>query len=82
YYAGPANTPEGYASGSLGPTTGGRMVSYVDQLQSQGGSMFMLANGNRRQQGTDACLKHGGFYLGSLGGPAAGVAAGSITRGE
>lgn len=62
YYAGPAKTPEGYASGSLGPTTAGRMDSYVDQLQSQGGSMIMLAKGNRSQQVTDACKKHGGFY--------------------
>ncbi len=71
YYAGPAKTPEGYASGSLGPTTAGRMDSYVDQLQAQGGSMIMLAKGNRSQQVTDACKKHGGFYLGSIGGPAA-----------
>ena len=63
YYAGPAKTPEGYPSGSLGPTTAGRMDSYVDQLQAQGGSMIMLAKGNRSQQVTDACNKHGGFYL-------------------
>lgn len=62
YYAGPAKTPEGYASGSLGPTTAGRMDSYVDQLQANGGSMIMLAKGNRSQQVTDACHKHGGFY--------------------
>ncbi|ENZ2462765.1 FumA C-terminus/TtdB family hydratase beta subunit, partial [Salmonella enterica] len=80
YYAGPAKTPEGYASGSLGPTTAGRMDSYVDQLQSQGGSMIMLAKGNRSQQVTDACKKHGGFYLGSIGGPAAVLAQGSIKR--
>jgi fumarate hydratase class I len=78
YYAGPAKTPEGYASGSLGPTTAGRMDSYVDQLQSQGGSMVMLAKGNRSQQVTDACHKHGGFYLGSIGGPAAILAQNSI----
>ncbi|MDQ4431274.1 class I fumarate hydratase FumA [Yokenella regensburgei] len=71
YYAGPAKTPEGYASGSLGPTTAGRMDSYVDLLQSHGASMVMLAKGNRSQQVTDACHQHGGFYLGSIGGPAA-----------
>ena len=72
YYAGPAKTPEGYASGSLGPTTAGRMDSYVDLAASpHGGSMIMLAKGNRSQQVTDACHKHGGFYLGSIGGPAA-----------
>ncbi|MGJ8863684.1 fumarate hydratase C-terminal domain-containing protein, partial [Salmonella enterica subsp. enterica serovar Kentucky] len=71
YYAGPAKTQEGYASGSLGPTTAGSMDSYVDQLQAQGVSMIMLAKGNRSQQVTDACKKHGGFYLGSIGGPAA-----------
>ncbi|QCT21160.1 fumarate hydratase [Jejubacter calystegiae] len=78
YYAGPAKTPEGYASGSLGPTTAGRMDSYVDQLQANGGSMVMLAKGNRSQQVTDACHKHGGFYLGSIGGPAAVLAQQSI----
>ncbi len=78
YYAGPAKTPEGYASGSLGPTTAGRMDSYVDLLQSHGGSMIMLAKGNRSQQVTDACHKHGGFYLGSIGGPAAVLAQNSI----
>lgn len=78
YYAGPAKTPEGYASGSLGPTTAGRMDSYVDQLQANGGSMIMLAKGNRSQQVTDACHKHGGFYLGSIGGPAAVLAQQSI----
>ncbi len=71
YYAGPAKTPTGYASGSFGPTTAGRMDSYVDLFQSQGGSMVMLAKGNRSAQVTNACKKHGGFYLGSIGGPAA-----------
>jgi len=78
YYAGPAKTPEGYASGSLGPTTAGRMDSYVDLLQSHGASMVMLAKGNRSQQVTDACHQHGGFYLGSIGGPAAVLAQDSI----
>ncbi|MEH0834027.1 class I fumarate hydratase FumA [Pectobacterium cacticida] len=78
YYAGPAKTPEGYPSGSLGPTTAGRMDSYVDLLQANGGSMIMLAKGNRSQQVTDACKKHGGFYLGSIGGPAAILAQNSI----
>ncbi|WP_067707769.1 class I fumarate hydratase FumA [Erwinia sp. ErVv1] len=78
YYAGPAKTPEGYASGSLGPTTAGRMDSYVDLLQANGGSKIMLAKGNRSQQVTDACHKHGGFYLGSIGGPAAVLAQQSI----
>ncbi|WP_368894401.1 class I fumarate hydratase FumA [Kluyvera ascorbata] len=78
YYAGPAKTPEGYTSGSLGPTTAGRMDSYVDLLQSHGASMVMLAKGNRSQQVTDACHKHGGFYLGSIGGPAAVLAQTSI----
>lgn len=71
YYAGPAKTPEGMASGSFGPTTAGRMDGYVDLFQANGGSMVMLAKGNRSQQVTDACEKHGGFYLGSAGGPAA-----------
>ncbi|MCB1062718.1 MAG: fumarate hydratase [Verrucomicrobiae bacterium] len=71
YYAGPAKTPEGYASGSFGPTTAGRMDGYVDLFQSHGASKVMLAKGNRSQQVTDACKKHGGFYLGSAGGPAA-----------
>lgn len=71
YYAGPAKTPEGYASGSMGPTTAGRMDSYVELFQSHGGSLIMLAKGNRSQQVTDACKKYGGFYLGSIGGPAA-----------
>lgn len=71
YYAGPAKTPDGMASGSFGPTTAGRMDPYVDLFQSHGGSMVMLAKGNRSQQVIDACAKHGGFYLGSAGGPAA-----------
>ena len=74
YYAGPAKTPEGMASGSFGPTTAGRMDSYVEQFQAAGGSMVMLAKGNRSQQVTDACKAHGGFYLGSIGGPAARLA--------
>jgi fumarate hydratase class I len=78
YYAGPAKTPKGYASGSMGPTTAGRMDSYVDLFQSHGGSLIMLAKGNRSQQVTDACQKHGGFYLGSIGGPAAILAQNSI----
>ena len=71
YYAGPAKTPDGYASGSFGPTTAGRMDSFVDQFQAAGGSMIMLAKGNRSDMVIDACKKHGGFYLGSIGGPAA-----------
>jgi fumarate hydratase class I len=74
YYAGPAKTPDGYASGSFGPTTAGRMDSYVEQFQAAGGSMVMLAKGNRSTQVTDACRTHGGFYLGSIGGPAARLA--------
>jgi fumarate hydratase class I len=74
YYAGPAKTPEGYASGSFGPTTAGRMDSYVDQFQAAGGSRLMLAKGNRSAQVTRACERHGGFYLGSIGGPAARLA--------
>lgn len=74
YYAGPAKTPEGLASGSFGPTTAGRMDSYVEQFQAAGGSMIMLAKGNRSKQVTDACNTHGGFYLGSIGGPAARLA--------
>jgi fumarate hydratase class I len=74
YYAGPAKTPEGYASGSFGPTTAGRMDSYVEKFQAAGGSMVMLAKGNRSQQVTDACKTYGGFYLGSIGGPAARLA--------
>lgn len=78
YYAGPAKTPKGMASGSFGPTTAGRMDPYVDEFQSLGGSMIMVAKGNRSQQVTDACQKHGGFYLGSIGGPAAVLAKESI----
>ncbi len=78
YYAGPAKTPEGYASGSFGPTTAGRMDSYVEQFQAAGGSMVMLAKGNRSQQVTDSCQAHGGFYLGSIGGPAARLALDNI----
>ncbi|MET7396387.1 fumarate hydratase [Dactylosporangium sp. NPDC005572] len=74
YYAGPAKTPEGYASGSFGPTTAGRMDAYVEKFQAAGGSMVMLAKGNRSKQVTDACQAHGGFYLGSIGGPAARLA--------
>jgi len=74
YYAGPAKTPEGYASGSFGPTTAGRMDSYVEQFQAAGGSMVMLAKGNRSKVVTEACRAHGGFYLGSIGGPAARLA--------
>lgn len=82
YYAGPAKTPPGMASGSFGPTTAGRMDSYVDLFQSHGGSMVMLAKGNRGKQVTDACKKHGGFYLGSIGGPAAILAKESIEKME
>lgn len=82
YYAGPAKTPDGLASGSFGPTTAGRMDSYVDQFQSQGGSMIMIAKGNRSQQVTDACKKYGGFYLGSIGGPAALLAKENIKKVE
>jgi len=82
YYAGPAKTPEGYASGSFGPTTAGRMDSYVDQFQAAGGSMFMLAKGNRSKQVTEACKAHGGFYLGSIGGPAARLALDCIKKVE
>lgn len=78
YYAGPAKTPAGMASGSFGPTTAGRMDSYVDLFQSMGGSLVMVAKGNRSQEVTDACKKHGGFYLGSIGGPAAILAKESI----
>ncbi len=78
YYAGPAKKPEGMPSGSFGPTTAGRMDPYVDQFQAAGGSMIMIAKGNRSQQVTDACKKHGGFYLGSIGGPAAVLAQDSI----
>ena len=78
YYAGPAKTPEGYASGSFGPTTAGRMDAYVDRFQAAGGSFVMLAKGNRSRQVTEACARHGGFYLGSIGGPAARLALDSI----
>lgn len=79
YYAGPAKTPEGMPSGSFGPTTAGRMDSYVGRFQAAGGSMIMLAKGNRSQQVTDSCREHGGFYLGSIGGPAARLAQDNIT---
>jgi fumarate hydratase class I len=82
YYAGPAKTPAGYASGSFGPTTAGRMDSYVDQFQAAGGSMVMLAKGNRSREVREACAKHGGFYLGSIGGPAALLAQESIRKVE
>lgn len=82
YYAGPAKTPAGYASGSFGPTTAGRMDSYVDLFQSKGGSLIMIAKGNRSQQVTDACRKYGGFYLGSIGGPAAILAQDNIKKVE
>jgi fumarate hydratase class I len=82
YYAGPAKTPTGYASGSFGPTTAGRMDSYVDLFQAHGGSMVMLAKGNRSPQVTEACKKHGGFYLGSIGGPAARLAKDCIKQVE
>ena len=82
YYAGPAKRPEGRASGSFGPTTAGRMDSYVDLFQAHGGSVVMLAKGNRSQQVTDACARHGGFYLGSIGGPAARLADHSIAKVE
>ena len=82
YYAGPAKTPKGYASGSFGPTTAGRMDSYVDLFQKNGGSMIMIAKGNRSQQVTDACKNNGGFYLGSIGGPAAILAKQNIKKVE
>jgi fumarate hydratase class I len=82
YYAGPAKTPDGYASGSFGPTTAGRMDSYVDLFQANGGSLVMLAKGNRSKAVTDACKAHGGFYLGSIGGPAARLAQDCITKVE
>ncbi|MEE2807438.1 MAG: fumarate hydratase [Actinomycetota bacterium] len=82
YYAGPAKTPEGYASGSFGPTTAGRMDSYVEPFQAAGGSLVMLAKGNRSAQVTEACRTHGGFYLGSVGGPAARLAKDSIRKVE
>jgi len=82
YYAGPAKTPQGYASGSFGPTTAGRMDGYVDQFQKAGGSFVMLAKGNRSKAVTDACRANGGFYLGSIGGPAARLAQDNITKVE
>jgi fumarate hydratase class I len=82
YYAGPAKTPEGYASGSFGPTTAGRMDSYVKQFQEAGGSLVMLAKGNRSRQVTDSCQANGGFYLGSIGGPAARLAKDCIKKVE
>ena len=82
YYAGPAKTPEGYASGSFGPTTAGRMDSFVDQFQAAGGSLVMLAKGNRSPVVREACQKHGGFYLGSIGGPAARLAQDCIKKVE
>ena len=82
YYAGPAKTPEGYASGSFGPTTAGRMDSYVESFQAEGGSLVMLAKGNRSSQVTEACKTYGGFYLGSIGGPAARLAKDSIRKVE
>ena len=82
YYAGPAKTPEGYASGSFGPTTAGRMDAYVDQFQAHGGSMVMLAKGNRSKEVREACQAHGGFYLGSIGGPAARLAQDCIRKVE
>jgi fumarate hydratase class I len=82
YYAGPAKTPSGYASGSFGPTTAGRMDSYIDQFQAAGGSMISLAKGNRSAQVRDACNKHGGFYLASIGGSAANLAEHCIKKVE
>ena len=82
YYAGPAKTPDGFASGSFGPTTAGRMDSYVEQFQAAGGSMVMLAKGNRSKQVVDSCKTHGGFYLGSIGGPAARLAQDCIKKVE
>jgi len=82
YYAGPAKTPAGYASGSFGPTTAGRMDSYVERFQAAGGSFVMLAKGNRSAGVTEACKKHGGFYLGSIGGAAARLAQDCITKVE
>ncbi|MCD6586529.1 MAG: fumarate hydratase C-terminal domain-containing protein, partial [Desulfobacteraceae bacterium] len=82
YYAGPAKTPEGFAAGSFGPTTAGRMDPYVQKFQKHGGSMVMLAKGNRSRQVTDSCKAHGGFYLGSIGGPAARLGKECITQVE
>jgi fumarate hydratase class I len=82
YYAGPAKTPKGYASGSFGPTTAGRMDGFVDQFQAEGASLVMLAKGNRSAQVREACAKHGGFYLGSIGGPGARLAQDCIKKVE
>ena len=82
YYAGPAKTPKGYASGSFGPTTAGRMDSYVEYFQLHGGSLIMLAKGNRSAAVAAACKSHGGFYLGSIGGPAARLAQDCIKKVE
>ena len=82
YYAGPAKTPDGYASGSFGPTTAGRMDSYVDRFMAAGGSFVTLAKGNRSAEVREACRKHGGFYLGSIGGPAARLAQDCIKKVE
>ena len=82
YYAGPAKTPPGYASGSFGPTTAGRMDDYVPIFQAKGGSLVMLAKGNRSKGVTESCKKYGGFYLGSIGGPAARLAKDCITKQE
>jgi fumarate hydratase class I len=82
YYAGPAKTPKGMVSGSFGPTTAGRMDAYVEEFQAAGGSMVMLAKGNRSRRVTDACKSHGGFYLGSIGGPAARLAQDCIRKVE
>ena len=82
YYAGPAKTPDGYASGAFGPTTAGRMDSFVDQFQAAGGSMVMVAKGNRAVAVREACKKHGGFYLGSIGGAAANLAEHCIKKVE
>ena len=82
YYAGPAKTPKGYATGSFGPTTSGRMDSYMDALQSKGGSMISLGKGNRSPQVREACKKHGGFYLASIGGPGARLAQDCIKKVE
>jgi fumarate hydratase class I len=82
YYAGPAKMPEGMPSGSFGPTTAGRMDSYVEEFQSKGGSLVMIAKGNRSRQVTEACERHGGFYLGSIGGPAAVLAKENIKQVE
>jgi fumarate hydratase class I len=82
YYAGPAKTPQGYASGSFGPTTSQRMDPYVARFQAAGGSMVMLGKGNRTKEVTDACKKYGGFYLGSIGGPAARLGRDCITKVE